>query len=394
MSAAEQSYEQLQEDATTLPRDLVNAMATRDGDDEGGLTLTKEHIITINKYVNYILALPESQDALERWLGFTVINEPDLMPASWATLFGQMRVHARDWIPLSDCSKKLSSELASTANSINATGEIIIDECKKIRALGSNVKVWDQVVLSKPVPLSVEDGRVVTQLVEYMDVLREIVQEYSERVEQVQTLTGTWRDVIKLNIIPAVAQKNRAIARKIADGELEDLRQELQGLDQEIEVLRKEYDKYIKSVLGTSALGALGLLIGGAIYGAKAEKARKARKKLEGQRRVVARALKARERMEGSLNELDQFVDDLDFRLASVLTAASHLHSAWDTVDSYIIASRLKLEKITDSQKLALFVVYFKQFLGQWSSIEKTSLRLTRIFDEAAAAKSEEIHDA
>lgn len=381
-------YEKLQAEASTLPIALVEAMATQDGPQAGGLTLTREHIITINEYVNFVLSLPQTRDNLVRWLGYTKIDEPELTPESWETLFVRLRKHARDWIPLSDSSKKLSSELASTANSINASGQVIVDECRRVRALGNNVQNWQQVALSTPIPLTREDRAVVSLIAEYMDVLRDCVKAYAERVEQVKAKTTAWRDVIKLELIPAVAGKGEAIGRKGQDGELERLRKELSYLDDEIAGLKKEYDQYIKGVMGSAAAGPLGLLVGGAIYGSKAEKVRKRRKEAEDKRRLIAKQLQARERLEGALATLGQFVDDLDFRLASVLTAAAHLQTAWETVDTYVGASMKRLDSAYDSKKLALFIIHFAQFLGQWSKIEGTALQLTAVFDEAAAAKA------
>ncbi|BBH47781.1 alpha-xenorhabdolysin family binary toxin subunit A [Pseudomonas sp. KU43P] len=387
MSAEDVSYEDLSEQASRLPGDLVDAMAERDGPNEGGLTLTREHIITINQYVNHVFALPSDLENIERWLGYKKIADPELMPKKWEALFQLLRTHAGQWSTLSDNSKKLSSELASTAVSIDASGQVITEECKRIRALGNAVETWDKVALGTPVALSNDDKRTVTQLVEYMEVLREDVVRYASRVESVKSQTSEWRNEIKFKLIPEVAKKNNAVERELESGEAQQLRKDLADLDEEIAALRKEYDNYIKGVMGSAAAGPLGLLIGGAIYGAKAEKARKERKKREGERKAVARQLEARVKMEGSLRQLDQFVDDLDFRLASVLIAAAHLQTAWDTVDSYIVASIDKLGKLTDNKSLARFMIYFRQFLGQWSSIEKTSRQLTRIFDEATAAK-------
>lgn len=86
------------------------------------------------------------------------------------------------------------------------------------------------------------------------------------------------------------------------------------------------------------------------------------------------------------MEEMATFVDELDTRLQDVVTAASHLQTAWEIVGAYIDASIAKLEQISDNRALAKFAVYFRQFMAQWNQIEKTSLQLTRIFDDAASA--------
>ncbi|MDR6712986.1 putative nucleic acid-binding Zn-ribbon protein [Pseudomonas hunanensis] len=387
MSAQTADYDQLQEDATKIPGKLIQAMAERDGEEEGGLTLSREHIITLNRYVNFVFSLPATPDNLHRWLGYSEIDEPELAPSGMTTLFNSLRGHARSWAPLSDNSKKLASELASTAASINAAGETIVDECRQIRALGSDIREWDKVVLRTPVKLDAADRQAVSMLVEYMEVLNEDVNRYATRVESVRIETETFRDTARFKLIPAVKQKGLAVERKKGDGEVERLRGQLKELDEEIVALGKEYDQYVKQALSGLAAGPIGVAITGGIYGSKAEKVRKERKARQQQRREVSEALRVRVNLEGRMEELSTFVDELDSRLQDVVTAASHLQTAWEIVGSYIDSSISKLQQITDNRQLARFVIYFRQFLAQWKQIEKTSLQLTRIFDEAASAQ-------
>ncbi|CAM4070377.1 hypothetical protein CCOS865_01119 [Pseudomonas reidholzensis] len=386
MSTHTADYDQLQADAAKVPAKLIQAMAERDGEDEGGLTLSREHIITLNRYVNFVFGLPSTPDNLQRWLGYTQIDEPELTPAGMTTLFNALRGHARSWGPLSDSNKKLASELASTAASINAAGETIVDECRQIRALGSDIKAWDKVVLSAPVKLDRADQRAVSSLVDYMQILKEDVQSYGLRVATVRGETEAFRDTARFKLIPAVKQKGLAVERKKGDGAVERLREQLKELDDEIAALSKEYDQYLKQALSGLAAGAIGVIITGGIYGSKAEKVRKERKGRQAERRAVSEQLRVRVNLEGRMEEMTTFVDELDTRLQDVVTAASHLQTAWEIVGSYIDSSITRLEKIDDNRELARFVLYFRQFLAQWKQIEKTSLQLTRIFDEAASA--------
>ena len=386
MSTQTAEYDQLQADAAKTPAKLIQAIAERDGEDEGGLTLSREHIITLNRYVNFVFGLPSTPDNLQRWLGYTQIDEPELAPAGMTTLFDALRGHARSWGPLSDSNKKLASELASTAASINAAGETIVDECRQIRALGSDIKAWDKVVLGTPVKLDRADQRAVSSLVDYLQILQEDVQRYAVRVATVRGETETFRDAARFKLIPAVKQKGQAVERTKGDGEVERLRVKLKELDDEIGALSKEYDQYVKQALSGLAAGPIGAVITGGIYGSKAEKVRKERKRRQAERRATSEQLRVRVNLEGRMEEMATFVDELDTRLQDVVTAASHLQTAWEIVGAYIDASIGKLEQISDNRALARFVIYFRQFLAQWNQIEKTSLQLTRIFDDAASA--------
>ena len=56
----------------------VEGMNQRDGKNEGGLTLSREHIVTLNQYVRYVVGLPTEPRALVAWLGYAHIDEPVL----------------------------------------------------------------------------------------------------------------------------------------------------------------------------------------------------------------------------------------------------------------------------------------------------------------------------
>ncbi|WP_238346465.1 alpha-xenorhabdolysin family binary toxin subunit A [Pseudomonas taiwanensis] len=377
-------YELLQQKAAKYPQAVVNGLASLDGEGQGGLTLSREHILTLNRYANFVFALPSSRDNLERWLGYKQIEEPELTPESMDELFESLRTHARTWAPLSDRSKKLAAGLSSTAASINAAGEGILEESR--RAVGE-VKHWEKLLLSTPVKLDGPGRQSVSLLVVYMGILKEDVQWYAQQVESVRLETESFRDIARFELIPAVKQKGHAVERKQGDNQVENLREQLKVLDQDITALSTEYDQYVKLALGGLAVGPIGAAITGGIYGSKAEKVRKERKKQQEERRKVSDQLRLRVNLEGRMEELATFVGELDTRLQDVVTAASHLQTAWDTVGSYIDASIEKLESISDNKQLIRFSLYFRQFLAQWKHIQEKSLQLTQIFDDAASAQ-------
>ncbi|MDU9405561.1 alpha-xenorhabdolysin family binary toxin subunit A [Pseudomonas sp. zfem004] len=386
MNANKADYDQLQQDAAIVPGELVKAMAERDGEGEGGLTLSREHIITINRYVNFVFALPATSDNLQRWLGYTDIDEPELKPAAWSTLFADLRSHARSWAPLSDNSKRLASQLAATAGAIRIAGEVIIELTAEVLKLDRESQ-WQELALRDPLPLGASDRDSVSTLLEYMQFLNKDVRDYAVRVAAVKEQTESFRDIARFKLIPAVKTKGQSVERKQNDGEVERLRGLLAQLDADIEALSKEYDQYVKMALSGLAAGPIGALITGGIYGSKAEKVRKERQTRQAERRSFSEQLTLRVNLEGRMETLSTAISELDTRLQDVVTSASHLQTAWGIVGAYIDTSISRLERIDDTQRLAIFGLHFKQFFKQWAAIEKTSLHLTRIFDEAASAQ-------
>ncbi|MCP3751276.1 alpha-xenorhabdolysin family binary toxin subunit A [Pseudomonas sp. SBB6] len=387
MSSTQINIDTLQNEAERLPGNLIQAMAQRDGPNEGGLTLTREHIVTLNKYANYTFQLPVAKAAVIRWLGYSTIKEPDLMPDKMEAMHKQLQKHGRRWTVLADNSKKLGFELAASANGINTTGDEILVILENSRALGKRRDAWETIKFDKAISLGTEDRHRVLDLVDYMEVLREDVDLFSRRVGAVREETEQFRDTAREQLIPLVAVKTQAIKRQKASGAVQQLREDLAELDNEIKKLEAEYDQYVKAALSGLAAGPLGAAITGGIYGSKAAKVRKERNKLQGQRGELSQKLKAAVRLEGLVEDLGTQMGQLDTRLRDVVTAASHLQSAWQLIGVYIDTSIEHLQRIESNQELFKFAIFFKRFIGQWKDIETFAQHMNRVFDDAAAAQ-------
>ncbi|WP_322461972.1 alpha-xenorhabdolysin family binary toxin subunit A [Pseudomonas sp. RP23018S] len=361
-------------------------MAELDGVNQGGLTLSREHIITLNRYANHVLTLPTEAEAVENWLGYSTISEPTLMPSSMAELFVQLRAHGLSWRPLSDNSRKLASQLSTTASSIAVAGAAILEACGATAALGPDERGWEAIVLSEPVALDTSDKAELTTLSEIFPILLEDVRNYGLSVDAVSDQTKAFRDTAAQTLIPAVYDKRRSVLRERSSDEVESLRQRLVELDNDIKAMNSQYDQYVQAALSGLAAGPIGVAITGGIYGSMAEQVRKRRNQAQEERRSVSEQLKRRIKLEGSLEELTTFVDELKSRLDEVVVASSHLHTAWESVDAYVAESIRKLDSISNRRQLALFSIYFKQFLAQWAQIKNKAEQLTQIFDEASVA--------
>lgn len=387
MSSTQSNFETLQKEAELLPGNLIQALAQRDGPNEGGLTLAREHIVTLNQYANHVFALPVAKDAVIRWLGYSTITEPALMPDKMVNLNKRLQSHGRNWTTLSDVSKKLGFELASSANNINSSGNDVLEILEQSKALGKRKEEWESIHFNKPIALVADDKRRVMNLVDYMEVLREDVDIFARRVGDVRTETERFRDEAREQLIPLVIEKAEAVGRRQASGEVDKLRGDLASLDKDIKRLEGEYDQYLKAALSGLAAGPLALVITGSIYGAKAEKVRKERNKRQQERSQVSQKLKAAIRLEGLMEELKTRMGQLDARLRDVVTASSHLQSAWQLIGVYIDASIEHLERIETNQQLFKFAIFFKRFIDQWKDIEKFAQHMNRVFDDSASSK-------
>ncbi|NER59667.1 alpha-xenorhabdolysin family binary toxin subunit A [Pseudomonas sp. MAFF212428] len=384
-SLSERTYAEgeLERDAAVLPRNVIEGMNQRDGANEGGLTLSREHIVTLNQYVRYVTGLPTDLPSLVPWLGYTEISEPVLSVDAMRATFLNLHSHAREWGSLSDECKKLSSELGARARTINTTGEGVLQECERTKALGKAREKWQLVEFETPVELNAADKGIVRDLVDYMEVIKDDVDLFYGRVTSVRQTTEAFRDKARFDLLSEVNIKTDAITRHQNGAAVQALREELAAFDKDIEALNKQYDEYVKMAVSGLAAGPLGAVITGSIYGSKAEKIRKERNRLQKERKACSARLSAAVNLEGRLQILRTNMDELTSRLEEVVTASSHLQTAWQTIGTYIEVSIEKLEKMNDSRQLGIFIIHFKNFLSQWDVIERCSISMTRVFDDS-----------
>lgn len=387
MDIATDSSNENQDLAQRLPGNLIQGMEGRDGPDNGGLVLTREHIETLSQYANHVFSLPSTSDTVIDWLGYDTISESGLMPDSMLDLNLKLQEHGRSWIDLSDVSKNLGAQLASTANSINSGGQFILNFIDKRIDAGHSKDKWESIEFHEGVKLSPSDQIKVETLVEFMEILRKDVTKFAESVGKVQAQTKNFRDVALLTLAPLVMQKIQAVQRRQSSDEVEYLRNELDALDKEIVRLGNEYDQYVKAAIAGVAAGPLGAVITGSIYGSKAEKVRKERNKRQSDRGEISDRLKAEIRLEGLLEQLHTQMGQLEARLGDVMTSSEHLHTAWGLIGSYIDTSIDILKRIETDQQLFAFSFNFEGFIGQWGSIEVHAVRMNTVFADAISKK-------
>ncbi|MBF8757058.1 hypothetical protein [Pseudomonas guariconensis] len=68
------------------------------------------------------------------------------------------------------------------------------------------------------------------------------------------------------------------------------------------------------------------------------------------------------------------------FQLAGVQGNIEKLHTAWQAIGTYVDSAHNNLSKVRRQRELALFMVYFKIFLGQWTQVAGHAERLREAF--------------
>lgn len=359
------SEQERQVQAAVLPRQLIQHLS--EGAGETGLTLTREHVVTLDAYCAHVKAIPLERSQLIQWLGYSVHSEVELAVFVMQQMFDHMHAHADFWPLLKQRCGALNSKLRTCAKAIDEAGERVLAECERSKALGNRRESWQAVQFAAPVLLSFEDKVIVTGLASWLGVMQAESDKFYQCVSRVREGVEAFRDAARFRYRPQLGLKVDAIKRTLNSPPMQQMRASIERIDARIRALNLE----------EARLMALPPILGVA-YSAQRERIRAERNQLLEDRRYVSEELNARGGAEGRLEALASRLDQLIARTEEVTTSASHLQTAWQLIGAYLEASIERLGTMENSQQLGLFVIHFKNFLAQWAFIEQCAIALEK----------------
>lgn len=357
---------QREEQAARLPRQLLQHLSEEDG--EAGLTLTREHMATLNAYCAHVKTIPLDTPQLIQWLGYSVHSEVELAVVLMQQMFDNLHLHADTWVPLQRCCSALPGELRSCARAMQDAGEQALAACEATKALGGRGASWQFVQFAPPVSLSLEDKARVTDLSGWLGVMRVECERFYRRVSVVREGVEQFRDEARFRYQPQLGRKVDAIKRTQNSPPIVQMRASLQRIDARIQALDLDYAQRLTA--GPALLGV--------IYGIQLRTLRKERNQLLESRRYLSEELQSRGATEGRLEALASRLEQLIAQTRDVTTSASHLQTAWQLIGVYLDTCIERVGMMQNSQQLARFVIHFKNFLEQWAFIEQCAVALQK----------------
>lgn len=357
-----------EEQVALLPRQLIECMS--EGEGELGLTLTREHMATLNEYCAQVKAIPLEREALVQWLGYSVHSDVELAVFLMHQMFDFMHSHADYWSVLQVRCTSLPSELRTCARAIDDAGEQALTACERTKALGGRREAWQNVQFEAPVVLSLEDQAIVDDLAGWLEVVRAAANQFHDSVALLREGIEDFRDDARFRFRPMLGRKVEAIRRTQNSPAMLQMRASLAQLDARLRAHDQEYQRILMAVAANRMLSLL--------YGATLRKMRKARDELVETRARLSAELTSRGGTEGRLEALATRLEQLITRMQDVTTSASHLQTVWQLIGVYIETSIEHLRTMENSQQLGIFVIHFKNFLAQWAFIEQCAITLEK----------------
>ncbi|MFK0089384.1 hypothetical protein ACIQUS_19085 [Pseudomonas sp. NPDC090755] len=313
-----------QTQASSLPEALLSAMAS--GLDTGALSLSPAHVRSLNAYVAYAGALPGSPAGISQWIG-----------AGGGALDSRI---------LDVYFSALSPELSN--NSMVTF----------FRQVKSHATSWE-VLFEKNLQLA----DILATVAGNINRSGAVILDVCAHTKALGKQREAWDALLDGKLLPLSAA-DRTIVTSLPN-QMTKLKGQLKEYTRQLERVRVESNRFrdearlqiIPAVTRkVNAFGRSNQPTTPFLIGAKLALAR----------------------MQTRTRELSEKLQNMEQLLRDVLTASSHVHSAWQSLTAYIDASNDQLQRITTGQQLARFAIYFGRFVGLWKTIEQSASQMGR----------------
>lgn len=384
-----------QQRAEFVPQQYFDVISRRADNNrmQPALIFTADNLRSIKRYVHYVLRLPKSIDEINGTHDLSLIG---IDAAQVDRLYTNLRTHVETWDVLERETKSLGTRLEIFASSFITDGRTLIEKLEAteaFRTLKARLRdVVDEVSLARSGfrVLGKGERKQVADLHSHLGIIAEDIAEVRQQITAIKERAQWFADAVVRQLRPETDALNRQIKDISPEKLVDDLRQQLTPLDEEIEKMDASYQKLVGLAFTGLVFGPIGVAITGGIYGAQAEGVRAANNLLRRKRETLVQQIEAISPMVGVFETTTLQIADLKFRLTEVQTAAKNLEDVWNMLGVYVEQSGEELELIGTDIELATFMLRFERVLRPWHSIRDISSQLSKIFNETVDEISKE----
>ncbi|WP_454208346.1 alpha-xenorhabdolysin family binary toxin subunit A [Proteus sp. Marseille-Q3619] len=343
--------------------------------------VTSHDLIKIKSYVNKALSLPYKIDDVIKFIHYSKINESQLSPDNILSLFIQIREHAFEWNQIEYAIKQQAIDLEIMGREITSTGENVILFISQMPLLAKISTIINDISEQelKNIRYTSQDKEVSTQLIHILESMKEDIENERDKTIKIKDSLSTFRSKIMggkdsqnvnhHSIYHDILNKKRFINEFYTDNS-RSLIEERDLLVEEIEMLKDEYKHYIGLAFTGLAIGIIGVIITGGIFGAKAEAIRKKKNELIQKVKEINADIDIYEGLSLHLNtfyielsEIEQFIEDANMAL-------EHIEYVWQAILTEIETSITHFNKINNALELIKFSIYLEKIItlvyGHW----------------------------
>ena len=377
--------------AIRLPGEYIKLVAgeTRSAVDpkDIGFIIRREDIHNTRKYVAFAKMLPLSLDVVRKRLNYDRIDVEGLSPEDILKLNERAVAHANTWPALESGSKEVARELEKFAADFVTTGESVVSLIRAIE-LGRQLDGTLQDLTEEEqeelnaILLDRTEKRAIEKMVEYLADAKKSTAGFIKSVEQVGTLAKGFEKGLSDDLIPLVKAKMMAYKNSGKEHEREALLEKVLQLNEQIDALASAYKNAVGASFSGLALGPIGLVVTGGIFGSKAENIRKEKNKLIADRRKLLEKLKNADKLAELLDDLQLHLVDLQGQMLGAEVGAKQLSQIWTYIAAYLDEASESLSKVDTLLELHKFAMNFSIVINPWVSIKGYSAQISAAFNE------------
>lgn len=356
--------------------------------------VTSHDLIKIKSYINKALSLPYQIEDVINLIHYNEISVQQLSPENILSLFIRIRDHAFEWNKIEYAIKQQAIDLEIIGREITSTGENIISFINQMSLLAKISTVIHDLSEQEleNIQYQSQDKEVATQLIHILESMKEDIENERDKTIKLKESLSSFRskimggkdsqNITHHSIYYDILNKKRFINEFYNDNSLS-LIEERDLLIEEIATLKDEYKHYVGLAFTGLAIGIIGVIITGGIFGAKAEAIRKKKNELIQKVKKINADIDIYEGLSLHLNtlyielsEIEQFIEDANLAL-------EHIEYVWQAILTEIEASITHFNKINSALELIKFSIYLEKIIAPWYMVIGYSKEILLSFDNA-----------
>lgn len=368
---------------------------TEPGAKRAGGIFTKEDLFSIKLYAARGASLPVEQAVIERNIGYKSSGIPGLEPTDITDLFQKIVKHCIGWDAVQAAVVEQGLDLKVFSTTFVNRGEELLGNIRQWPFVEKVLKTLGSVIGEKidDITYGPGDPEAAMAFGEVLELMRKDVDLQQAKTLVVKKLVSDYRimlaggtlstGVVTPGLEPQVARKHTSMVENKLTETIKADEDSLKQKEGRIDELKKDYDKYVGLAFTGAIGGAIGLLITGGIFGAKAEEARKERNGLIDEVRALKAKVTDAKLLQRAIEKLVLDFSSIGTSMLDAETGMGHLEYMWASILSQIESSQREWKNIDNGMKMITFITSFQSMVNPWKSVGDLSGDLMDVIHEA-----------
>ena len=359
---------------------------------------THNDLVHIKRYIHYGMTLPRETEDVIDFIGYRDTELTGFEPHNIQRLFVHIHQHALSWEHVESMTKQQAIDLEIAGAAITATGNYILNAINEMPVIRrAEVLLQDGTADKlKDITYRRQDNVISGELTKILSAMKDDITEERRKTQQVKNIISRFR--LELiggtdesgNEIPSliyeVKRKQKTLLKNRDSDATRELQSEIRVRNEEIEILKREYNQFVKLSFSGLIGGIIGLIITGGIFGYRAEQVRRRKNKLLEEVAELEEQVIARQTIQQLIIRLDKELSTLDGYFTDAHVAVDHLDFMWQVMLTEITESLNTFMQINDAYSLLQFSLQLKKITLPWQHVRGYAKELVAIFDTANLA--------